>query len=67
MNHNFFLEWCVNDLTLQNCTKVYAFPGRPSDSGISLDVVRSLGSKIPIFGVCMGHQCIGEVFGGKVW
>ncbi len=41
-------------------------PGRPSDAGISCDCVREFGQKIPILGVCLGHQCIGEVFGGKI-
>ena len=41
-------------------------PGRPSDAGISNDVLRILGPTVPILGVCLGHQCIGEVFGGKV-
>ena len=41
-------------------------PGRPEDAGISMDVVRSLGGEIPILGVCLGHQCIGEVFGGSI-
>ena len=41
-------------------------PGTPRDAGISCDVIRTFGEKIPILGVCLGHQCIGEVFGGKV-
>jgi 3-deoxy-7-phosphoheptulonate synthase len=41
-------------------------PGDPSDAGISRDVIRQLGPRIPTLGVCLGHQCIGEVFGGKV-
>lgn len=41
-------------------------PGRPSDAGISNDVIRKFSGKIPILGVCLGHQCIAEVFGGKV-
>jgi anthranilate synthase/aminodeoxychorismate synthase-like glutamine amidotransferase len=41
-------------------------PGRPEDAGISSDVIRRLAGKVPILGVCLGHQCIGEVFGGKV-
>jgi len=41
-------------------------PGRPSDAGISRGVIERLSGKVPILGVCLGHQCIGEVFGGKV-
>lgn len=41
-------------------------PGRPKDAGISKEVIKRFSGKIPILGVCLGHQCIGEVFGGKV-
>ncbi len=41
-------------------------PGSPKDAGVSKEVIRQFGSKIPVLGVCLGHQCIGEVFGGKV-
>ena len=41
-------------------------PGTPRDAGISSDVIREFSGKIPILGVCLGHQCIGEVFGGRV-
>ncbi|XP_074567986.1 anthranilate synthase beta subunit 2, chloroplastic-like [Curcuma longa] len=41
-------------------------PGIPQDSGISLQTVLELGPSIPLFGVCMGLQCIGEAFGGKI-
>ncbi len=41
-------------------------PGRPGDAGISSQVIRELGATIPILGVCLGHQCIGEVFGGEI-
>ena len=41
-------------------------PGRPEDAGISNDVIRQLGARIPILGVCLGHQCIGAVFGGEI-
>jgi anthranilate synthase/aminodeoxychorismate synthase-like glutamine amidotransferase len=41
-------------------------PGRPDDAGISKDAVRRFSGSVPILGVCLGHQCIGEVFGGKV-
>jgi anthranilate synthase component 2 len=41
-------------------------PGRPEDAGISLQLIAQLGSEIPILGVCLGHQSIGQVFGGKI-
>jgi len=41
-------------------------PGGPQDAGISSEVIRRLGGVIPILGVCLGHQCIGAVFGGQV-
>lgn len=41
-------------------------PGFPKDAGISRDVIREFGATIPLLGVCLGHQCIGEVFGGEV-
>src|SRR4029077_1324686 len=41
-------------------------PGRPEDAGVTMDVIRDLGQRIPIFGVCLGHQAIGAVFGGSV-
>lgn len=41
-------------------------PGRPEDAGISLDVVKHLSGKIPILGVCLGHQVIAQSFGGTI-
>jgi anthranilate synthase/aminodeoxychorismate synthase-like glutamine amidotransferase len=41
-------------------------PGTPADAGISMDLIRRFGAKLPILGVCLGHQSIGEVYGGKV-
>lgn len=41
-------------------------PGTPRIAGISMDVIRHFASATPIFGVCLGHQCIGEVFGGRI-
>lgn len=43
---------------------VFTLLGVPQDSGISLETVLELGPSIPLFGVCMGLQCIGEAFGG---
>ncbi|MEE2524910.1 aminodeoxychorismate/anthranilate synthase component II [Hyphobacterium sp. HN65] len=40
-------------------------PGRPEDAGICLDLIRSAPDDQPILGVCLGHQCMGEVFGGQ--
>ena len=41
-------------------------PGRPEDAGISQALIRELGASLPILGVCLGHQSIGQVFGGKI-
>jgi para-aminobenzoate synthetase component 2 len=41
-------------------------PGWPKDAGISMDVIRYFSPKLPILGVCLGHQSIGEVFGAKI-
>jgi anthranilate synthase/aminodeoxychorismate synthase-like glutamine amidotransferase len=41
-------------------------PGTPDDGGVSLDVLKQLGATTPVLGVCLGHQCIGQAFGGVV-
>ena len=41
-------------------------PCSPKEAGISNEVIRTFGPRVPLFGVCLGHQCIGDVFGGEV-
>ena len=41
-------------------------PGRPESAGVSNEVIRHMGGLVPVLGVCLGHQCIGQVFGGQV-
>ena len=41
-------------------------PGRPKDSGVSMEAIKLLGPTIPTLGICLGHQCIAEQFGGKI-
>ncbi len=41
-------------------------PGTPNDSGVSLAIIKELGPTVPILGVCLGHQSMGQVFGGEV-
>lgn len=48
--------------------KIVISPGpcTPKEAGISVNIIKEFGGKIPLFGVCLGQQCIGEAFGGKV-
>ena len=41
-------------------------PGTPDDAGVSMEIIRAFGPRVPVFGVCLGHQAIGQVFGGVV-
>lgn len=49
-----------------SCIIISPGPGVPSKAGISIDVIRHLGSRVPILGVCLGHQAIAEAFGGRI-
>jgi anthranilate synthase/aminodeoxychorismate synthase-like glutamine amidotransferase len=41
-------------------------PGRPADAGISIPLIRACAARVPVLGVCLGHQAIGEAFGGRI-
>lgn len=41
-------------------------PCAPDQAGVSSDIIRAFAGKIPIFGVCLGHQCVGQIYGGKI-
>lgn len=41
-------------------------PGRPENAGISCDIIKEFAGKVPILGVCLGHQCLGYVYGAKI-
>lgn len=41
-------------------------PGRPDQAGLGLELVRGLSGRLPILGICLGHQCIGQAFGGRI-
>lgn len=58
----------IEDIELLGAEKIIISPGpgAPNEAGISLDVIRHFSGKVPILGVCLGHQCIGQAFGGKV-
>jgi len=58
----------IKEIKSMNPEKIVISPGpcTPDEAGISLDVVRSFSGSIPILGVCLGHQTIGQAFGGKV-
>jgi anthranilate synthase/aminodeoxychorismate synthase-like glutamine amidotransferase len=58
----------LSEIEVMQPEKIVISPGpcTPKEAGISIDVIRKFGSHIPILGVCLGHQAIGEAFGGEV-
>ncbi|MHB8160037.1 MAG: anthranilate synthase component II [Thermoleophilia bacterium] len=58
----------VAEISTHNPSHLVISPGpcTPNEAGISMEAVRDLGGKLPILGVCLGHQSIGQVFGGKI-
>lgn len=61
-------ELTVDEIRELNPSKILISPGpgRPEDAGVTEELIRRLGAEIPILGVCLGHQAIGQVFGAKV-
>ena len=61
-------ESTVEELDEMTPEKVVVSPGpcTPNEAGISMDVIRHFGTKLPVLGVCLGHQCIGQVYGAHV-
>ena len=58
----------VNDVEAMRPERIVISPGpcTPQEAGISIELIRHFAGKVPVFGVCLGHQAIGEAFGGKV-
>jgi anthranilate synthase/aminodeoxychorismate synthase-like glutamine amidotransferase len=59
-------EVTVEELGTYDGIVISPGPGTPDDAGVSTDAIRELSGKVPILGVCLGHQCIGQAFGGRV-
>lgn len=61
-------EITVDELKMKNPRGIVISPGpgKPKDAGISIELIRELGSEIPILGICLGHQAIAEAYGGKI-
>jgi anthranilate synthase/aminodeoxychorismate synthase-like glutamine amidotransferase len=61
-------EVTVADIEAMKPERIVVSPGpcSPTEAGVSCDVIAHFGRKMPVFGVCLGHQCMGQVFGGRV-
>ena len=58
----------LDQIERMNPSRIVISPGpcTPNEAGVSMDVVKRFGGRIPLLGVCLGHQCIGQVYGGTV-
>lgn len=58
----------IDEIATMKPARILISPGpcSPNEAGISCEVIRTFGERIPIFGVCLGHQCMGQVYGGRV-
>jgi anthranilate synthase/aminodeoxychorismate synthase-like glutamine amidotransferase len=61
-------EITVAEIEAMDPDRILVSPGpcTPNEAGISCEVIQAFGSRLPLFGVCLGHQCIGQVYGGRV-
>ncbi|WKD49438.1 anthranilate synthase component II [Microbulbifer spongiae] len=61
-------EFALEEIEAMSPEKIVISPGpcTPNEAGISLDVIRRFSGRIPILGICLGHQSIGQIFGGRV-
>ena len=59
-------QFCLDDLKAYDKIILSPGPGIPSEAGLLLDVIRTYAGRKPMLGVCLGHQAIGEVFGGRL-
>jgi len=61
-------EISIDEISLKDPARIVISPGpcTPNEAGISMEVIRQFGGQIPILGVCLGHQSIGQVYGGKI-
>ncbi len=63
---NDFWTWQQIEASKPKAIVISPGPGNPDDAGVSIEVIRNLGDRIPILGVCLGHQSIGQAYGARI-